>query len=104
MTSAVWWGIILKWSGPLFIVLEGMSTLLVVQKVGRVGRDLIDEAEGYQFGLLIASAVTYVISASWIVVVRNYSVSHSLALTQILLSPTHQPRILLYRRHCSAQL
>ncbi|KAI0032734.1 hypothetical protein K488DRAFT_78302 [Vararia minispora EC-137] len=68
LTLTSWWGTILKWSGPLFIVLEGMSTLLVVQKVGRIGRDLVDEGEVYQFGLLIASAVAYVISASWIVI------------------------------------
>lgn len=50
--------------------MEGLSSLLVAQKLGQEGKKLVEEGEAYQFGLLIASAVTYVASAWWIVVVR----------------------------------
>lgn len=62
LTAATYWGRLLYLSSPLFIILEGMSSLLVVQKMGQVGRDLVGEGEAYQFGLLIASAMTYVVS------------------------------------------
>ncbi|EIM92529.1 uncharacterized protein STEHIDRAFT_164792 [Stereum hirsutum FP-91666 SS1] len=68
LTAATYWGRLLYLSSPLFIILEGMSSLLVVQKMGQVGRDLVGEGEAYQFGLLIASAMTYVAAAWWIVV------------------------------------
>ncbi|KAI0322657.1 hypothetical protein OF83DRAFT_1048698 [Amylostereum chailletii] len=68
LSAAAWWGTILTLSSPLFIILEAMSSLLVAQKLGQVGRELVGEGEAYQFGLLIASSVAYVISAWWIVV------------------------------------
>ncbi|TFY82648.1 hypothetical protein EWM64_g1366 [Hericium alpestre] len=68
LSVASWWGTVLMWSSPLFIFFESMSSLLVAQKLGRVGRDLVGEGEGYQFGLLIAAAAAYVTSAWWIVV------------------------------------
>lgn len=49
--------------------MEGLSSLLFAQKVGQVGKELADEAESYQFGILIASAAAYVVAAWWIVVV-----------------------------------
>ncbi|KAK0456761.1 uncharacterized protein ARMOST_08799 [Armillaria ostoyae] len=61
------WGTILTYMGPLFIALEGLSSLVVVQKLGQQGKKLVEEGEIYQFGLLIASAGTYVASAWWIV-------------------------------------
>ncbi|KAI5121268.1 hypothetical protein M0805_002313 [Coniferiporia weirii] len=63
LTAATWWGKFLGWSSPWFIVMEGLSSLLVAQKLGRIGRELAGEGEGYQFGLLVASAVAYVGSA-----------------------------------------
>jgi ICE2 len=70
LSLASWWGTILTLSSPLFIILESVSSLLVVQKLGQVGRDLVfGKGEVYQFVLLIASAVAYVASAWWIVVV-----------------------------------
>jgi hypothetical protein len=71
VTAASWWGWILRWSSPGFIVLEGISSLLVAQKLGQVGKEYIDESEtpNWQFGLLIATAAAYVVSAWWIVVV-----------------------------------
>lgn len=67
LSLASWWGTILTLSSPLFIILEGLSSLLVAQKLGQVGRDLVGKGEAYQFVLLIASAVAYVVSAWWIV-------------------------------------
>ena len=69
LNLASWWGTVLTLSSPLFIILESVSSLLVVQKLGQVGRDLVGEREVYQFVLLIVSAVAYVASAWWIVAV-----------------------------------
>ena len=69
VTAASFWGTILRWSSPGFIVLEGMSSLLVAQKLGQVGKELVGEGETYQFGLLVAAAAVYVTSAWWIVMV-----------------------------------
>lgn len=68
LNLASWWGTILTYSSPLFIIFEAMSSLLVSQKLGQVGRELVGEGEAYQFGLLIAAAAAYVASAWWIVV------------------------------------
>ncbi|KAH9937004.1 uncharacterized protein B0H18DRAFT_184402 [Fomitopsis serialis] len=68
MTTAYWWGRILHWSSPGFIVMEGLSSLLIVQKLGQVGKELVSEGEGYQFGMLVAAAAAYVASAWWVVV------------------------------------
>ena len=53
--------------------MEGMSSLLVAQKLGQIGKEYVNESENYnwQFGLLIAAAAAYVTSAWWIVVVRG---------------------------------
>jgi hypothetical protein len=72
LSLASWWGTILTLSSPLFIILESVSSLLVAQKLGQVGRELVGEGEAYQFVLLIASAVAYVVSAWWIVVVSAH--------------------------------
>ena len=63
----------MSWSSPWFIVLEGLCSLLVSQKLGQIGRQLAGEGEIYQFSLLIASAVAYVVSAWWIIVVSQNS-------------------------------
>ncbi|EGO00920.1 hypothetical protein SERLA73DRAFT_50899, partial [Serpula lacrymans var. lacrymans S7.3] len=60
------WGSILSVAGPLFITMEGLSSLLAAQKLGQKGTQLADEREGYQFALLIASAAAYVVAAWWI--------------------------------------
>jgi len=65
--AATWWGKILNLSSPGFIILESISSLVVAQKLGQAGKALVEEREGYQFGLLIASAAAYVVSAWWIV-------------------------------------
>lgn len=73
LSLASWWGTILTLSSPLFIILESVSSLLVVQKLGQVGRDLVGKGEVYQFVLLIVSAVAYVVSAWWIVAVSLFN-------------------------------
>ena len=65
--ATTWWGKMLKFSSPGFIILESLSSLVVAQKLGQIGKGLVGEGEGYQFGLLIASAAAYVASAWWIV-------------------------------------
>lgn len=72
--AASWWGWFLRWSSPGFIVMEGMSSLLVAQKLGQVGKEYAGDSENYhwQFGMLIAAAAAYVASAWWIVVVRAF--------------------------------
>lgn len=52
------------------MALEGLSSLLVAQKVGQIGKELADEAESYQLVILLASAAAYVVASWWIVVVR----------------------------------
>jgi hypothetical protein len=76
LSLASWWGTVLTLSSPLFIILESFSSLLVAQKLGQVGRELVGEGEAYQFVFLIASAVAYVVSAWWIVVVSAHSSKH----------------------------
>lgn len=70
LTATSLWSSFLTFSGPLFIIMEGMSSLLVAQKVGQSGKRwvTVGEGEGYQFALLIATAVAYVTSA-WIIAV-----------------------------------
>ena len=48
-----------------------MSSLLVSQRLGQVGKELVGEGESYQFGLLIGAAAAYVTSAWWIVMVSS---------------------------------
>ncbi|KIK94080.1 hypothetical protein PAXRUDRAFT_143672 [Paxillus rubicundulus Ve08.2h10] len=66
-TAASWWDKVLTFSGPTYVAMEGISSLLFAQKIGQVGKEFADEAESYQFAILIASAVAYVVAAWWIV-------------------------------------
>ena len=61
--------------GPLFITMEGVSSVVVVQKVGQRGKKLINEQEIYQFPMLFAAAVCYVVSGWWIAAVRDKKIS-----------------------------
>ncbi|KII93732.1 hypothetical protein PLICRDRAFT_35953 [Plicaturopsis crispa FD-325 SS-3] len=83
LTAATWWGKILTFAGPLFIAMEGLSSLLVAQKLGQVGKRLVSEREeeAYQFGLLIATAFAFVASAWWIVVAYPAAASSPLSST-----------------------
>lgn len=83
------WGNMLTYSGPVFIAMEGLSSLLVVQKLGQGAKRLVSEGEAYQFALLISSAIAYVVSAWWIVAVRVLTNSfHRFALTNFQSYPT----------------
>ncbi|KAJ3758647.1 hypothetical protein EV361DRAFT_969288 [Lentinula raphanica] len=70
LTASRWWAYVLSMWGPFFILLEGLSTLIVAQKLGQMGKRLIEQADSevYQFTLLVAAAVAYVLSAYWCVV------------------------------------
>jgi hypothetical protein len=57
------WGTTLQYAAPLFVILEGTSSLLVAQSLGQRGKRLLDEGESFQFPLLISSSIAYVISA-----------------------------------------
>lgn len=61
---------LIQW-GPFFFLLEGLSSLIVAQRLGQMGKRLIEQADSevYQFTLLVAAAVTYVLSAYWCVIV-----------------------------------
>jgi hypothetical protein len=83
ITATEWWGTLLTLSGPLFITLEGLSSLLVVQKLGQEGKRLVGRGEVYQFGLLITTAVAYVASAWWIV--NSYPTAASSPMSSTLL-------------------
>jgi hypothetical protein len=57
---------ILRWVSPLFTLLEGISTLLVIQVAGRVGKGWADEEESGEEGIewrsllgLVAAALVY---------------------------------------------
>lgn len=60
-----YWEFILKTSSPLFVILEGMSTLLCIQALSRFSTRRIERSqtpELVQLLCLIASAVVYVFS------------------------------------------
>ncbi|KAF9453864.1 hypothetical protein P691DRAFT_657690 [Macrolepiota fuliginosa MF-IS2] len=79
--AADWWGMALTFSGPLFIVMEGLSSLLVAQKIGQEGKKLVYRGESYQFVFLVAAAVAYVASAWWIVMSYPNAASSPLSST-----------------------
>ncbi|KAJ6575062.1 hypothetical protein B0H19DRAFT_933146 [Mycena capillaripes] len=81
LTAADAWGKMLAFSGPLFILLEGVSSLLVAQKAGHLAKELVAEGESYQLALLVGTAVAYVSSAWWIVVSYSAAASSPLAST-----------------------
>ena len=87
VTATEWWGTILTMLGPLFIAMEGLSSLLVAQKLGQEGKKLEETGEVTQFGLLIAASATYVASAWWIVDVSAYLLSSFQSLS-------HAPQVL----------
>ncbi|EIW86768.1 hypothetical protein CONPUDRAFT_86709 [Coniophora puteana RWD-64-598 SS2] len=82
LTTAVsWWGKLLTFFGPSYVALEGLSSLLCVQRAGQLGRELADEAESYQLSILVASAAAYVVAAWWIAVAYPAAASSPLSAT-----------------------
>lgn len=47
--------------------LEALASLIVIQSAGIASKELALNSEGYQFGLLIASASAYVAASAWVV-------------------------------------
>jgi len=70
LTASSIWGSILRYGGPVFVGLEGLASLIVVQNLGRRAKQIVDdyEGEGLEFGMLIGAAAAYVGSAWWIIV------------------------------------
>lgn len=67
---------VLRWVSPLFTLLEGISTLLVIQVAGRVGKGWADEEEREEGGVewrslagLVVAALLYVAGLAGIVMV-----------------------------------
>ncbi|KAF7320368.1 hypothetical protein MKEN_00821600 [Mycena kentingensis (nom. inval.)] len=81
LAAADVWGKILSLSGPLFILLEGISSLVVIQKAGQVGKELVAEGESFQLALLVSTAIAYVSAAWWIVASYGAAASSPLAAT-----------------------
>jgi hypothetical protein len=69
LVTSAWWGKCLRWSSPLFVGMEGLASLLVIQFTGRKGKEIAEQGESLQFGLLVGAAAAYVASAWWLVVV-----------------------------------
>nr|GAT44151.1 predicted protein [Mycena chlorophos] len=82
LAAADGWGKLLS-LGPLLIIpLEGVSSLLVIQRAGQLGKELVSR-EAYQLVLLVATASTYVVSFWWIIVSYGAAASSPLASTLV---------------------
>ncbi|GAW06118.1 glutamine amidotransferase [Lentinula edodes] len=83
LTASRWWAYTLSLWGPFFFLLEGLSSLIVAQRLGQMGKRLIEQADSevYQFTLLVAAAVTYVLSAYWCVIAYPAAASSPLSST-----------------------
>jgi len=67
LTLESWWGTFLRYSSPIMAGLEAIASLIFIQSAGMVSKELAGRSEGYQFGLLIASASAYVAASAWVV-------------------------------------
>ncbi|CED84393.1 ICE2 [Phaffia rhodozyma] len=66
-TAPTLWSSFLRSSSPVFVLLEGLASLLVIQALGRAVKNWIDlgEREGEEvrgFGVLVGSSVAYVVA------------------------------------------
>lgn len=66
LTATSWWGTFLRYSSPVFAGLEGLASLIVIQSAGIASKELAVRSEGYQLGLLVASASAYVGASTWL--------------------------------------
>jgi len=83
------WEVILTWSTPVFVLLEGVSTLLCIQSVGQISRYLVEaKNESYSFVFLVLSAAVYVCSAYFLFDSYAYAARESLSATLIGVSVT----------------
>lgn len=72
-----WWESLLRTSSPVFVLLEGLSTLLCIQQLGRMSVKTVERSRApdvLQLVYLVAAAGVYVISAYFL-----YEVSIPLA-------------------------
>ncbi|KAG8934494.1 hypothetical protein FRC03_007140 [Tulasnella sp. 419] len=67
VTLAAIWGKALRLWTPVFVGMEGLASLLVIQSTGRKGRDLSENNEGWQIMFLLGAGAAHVVSALWIV-------------------------------------
>ena len=63
--------------------------MLVAQRLGQVGKELVGEGEGYQFGMLVGAAAGYVASAWWVVAVSGPSAKFMSGINVARAEPTH---------------
>ncbi|KAA1081084.1 hypothetical protein PGT21_029019 [Puccinia graminis f. sp. tritici] len=83
------WEVVLTWSTPVFVLLEGISTLLCIQSVGQISRYLVEaKNESYSFVFLVLSAAVYVGSAYFLFDSYAYAARESLSATLIGVSVT----------------
>lgn len=83
------WESILNWSTPVFVLLEGISTLLCIQSVGQISRYIVEaKNESYSFVFLVLSAVIYVGSTYFLFDSYAYAARESLSATLIGVSVT----------------
>jgi hypothetical protein len=73
---------ILRWVSPMFTLLEGISTLLVIQVAGRVGKGWADDEERGEEGIewrsllgLVAAALVYCAGLAGVIKVRSKTTS-----------------------------
>lgn len=63
-TAPQHWSTILRTLSPIFVILEGLCTLLCIQRVSRFTLSKIERSRGYsdfmRLGVLVASSVVYV--------------------------------------------
>ncbi|KAI9604954.1 hypothetical protein H4Q26_002924 [Puccinia striiformis f. sp. tritici PST-130] len=83
------WEVFLTWSTPVFVLLEGISTLLCIQSVGQISRYIVEaKNESYSFVFLVLSAAVYVGSAYFLFDSYAYAARESLSATLIGVSTT----------------
>jgi len=74
MTSWLW-GTTLRYSSIIFVVVEGIASLVLVQSWGQEAMRMADRGDLVQFGLLVVAAAGYVASATWIYICFSITAS-----------------------------
>ncbi|KZT57127.1 hypothetical protein CALCODRAFT_483480 [Calocera cornea HHB12733] len=77
------WGTTLRYSSIIFVVVEGIASLVLVQNWGQEAITLADRGDIVQFGLLVVAAAAYVASATWIYIC--FSITASSPISAVLL-------------------
>jgi len=77
------WGTGLRYSSIIFVVVEGIASLVLVQSWGQEAMKIADRGDFVQFGLLVVAAAGYVASATWIYIC--FSVTASSPMSAVLL-------------------